>query len=551
MIAIRTGRQGPGDRWNHMGQTGELGKLVRRLFEDDHYLFVAKPAGLRVTGPGQAGETGVRALAGLFDTGNLLPVHALAEHVSGVLPLAKSAEAASKLADVLRSPRSTTQYQALVEGAPRRAPLAGKVSRKAAAPTLSLQVLRRRRERSVVSFPHPAARTADVLAALRAAKLLLIGQARRRGDQPPARPVSRLFLHRTEMQLKHPYTGRTLHPTAPLPRAFDTGLGAGDLLEDALQVAMCGRIPVVSQPDTDCYRLFTGKQEGIPGLVAERVGPVVILQTLQGKFAGDRERIRRIGKWYARTVGAAAVYHKRFVRGRDQAIGDDPELHAAVPLVGKPSAEEITVTEAGLRFQIRPHEGFSTGLFLDQRENRRRVREEAGEARVLNAFAYTCGFSVAAAVGGAAQTVSVDISAKALEWGRRNFAANGVKVDDHQFIRSEVFAYLGRARRQERTFDLIILDAPTFARSKRPSRVFSVAEHLRSLVAEACGVLAPGGIMFVSTNLRSCSGRWLHDQVATAAAEARRSLQIMAKPAIPLDFAADPEHAKSMWARFP
>ena len=114
-----------------------------------------------------------------------------------------------------------------------------------------------------------------------------------------------------------------------------------------------------------------------------------------------------------------------------------------------------------------------------------------------------------------------------------------------------MFAYLARARRQERSFDLIILDAPTFARSKRPARVFSIEEHLRPLVTEACGVLAPGGTMLVCTNIRSRSGRWLRDQIAAGAAEARRPFQITGTPAVPLDFAADPDHAKNVWVRFP
>ena len=98
------------------------------------------------------------------------------------------------------------------------------------------------------------------------------------------------------------------------------------------------------------------------------------------------------------------------------------------------------------------------GLFLDQRDNRRRIRAQARGKDVLNLFAYTCGFSVAAAAGGAASTVSVDLSPKALEWGRANFALSHLDPSDHQFIKSDAFDYLRRAARQGKRFDIIILD---------------------------------------------------------------------------------------------
>ena len=533
-----------------MEQSALAGKLVRRLFEDEHYLFVAKPAGLAVGGPRRSGRAGVNALATLFKLTALLPVRLLSEHTSGVLPLAKSPEAAARLADSLRSPRAAPTYQAVVEGSPQHARSIGRGRGKAPSPALELQVLRRRHGRSLVAFRHPATRIAEVRADLRAARLELLGEIRQRRDKPPRRQIGRLFLHRAEIRVRHPYTGKSVTVTAPLPQAFAAALSAGDLLEDYLQVALQARLPCLLEPGTDAFRLFTGKFEGIPGLVAEKGGPVIVLQTHQGKFQGDRDRIRRIGKWYARTFGAAAVYHKRFIKGRDRTADDDPGLHAAAPLMGRPIADQVTVRENDLLFLIRPHEGYSMGLFLDQRENRCRIGELAAGKRVLNAFAYTCGFSVAAAAGGADHTVSVDISARALDWGRRNFAANGISLDNHLFLRSEVFSYLARARRQNRSFEVIILDAPTFARSKRPARVFAIDEHLEPLVAEAAAVLAPGGTMLVCTNKRGHSGRWLGQQIAAAAARVRRPFQVTATPTAPPDFAADPDHAKSVFVRF-
>jgi len=110
--------------------------------------------------------------------------------------------------------------------------------------------------------------------------------------------------------------------------------------------------------------------------------------------------------------------------------------------------EEYAVLENGIRFLVRPHDGHSTGLFLEHRDNRKRVRRLAAGRNMLNAFAYTCGFSVAAALGGAAGTVSVDVSKKYLEWGKCNFAANELNLADHRFICSDIFDYYRRARRR-------------------------------------------------------------------------------------------------------
>lgn len=525
-------------------------KLVPRLFEDSHYLLVAKPAGFGVGVSRQPGAAGLEALAKVFDTPVLLPVHPLDEHVSGVLPLAKSEEAAARLREALASSPSVTEYLAVVEARPgascTQRPRRGKTSSAA----LSVKVLRHRQGRSLIAFNHRAARTADVRAVLRAAKLPLLGEGKRRGNEPPQRPTGRIFLHRARLRFRHPYTGQIVTANAPAPAAFKAAFSAADLVEDTLQVALSARIPCLLDPDVDAFRLLCDKFNGVPGLVADKFGPAIILQTHEGRFVGGDDRVRRIAKWYVRTLGATAIYLKRSVKGRDRVMDDDSELGVATPLLGEPLPAEITIREGGLLFLIRPYQGYAAGLFLDQRDNRRRVREMAAGKQVLNLFAYTCGFSVAAAAGGATWTVSVDISAKALEWGRRNLAANGIDPQNHGFIRSEVFDYLKRARRQTLAFDLIVLDAPTFARSKRPARTFSVAEDLRRLIAEATAVLAPRGTMLVSVNNRTCSARWLREQIAAAADDAGRPFQITATPALPLDFAVDPDHAKSAFVRF-
>ena len=167
---------------------------------------------------------------------------------------------------------------------------------------------------------------------------------------------------------------------------------------------------------------------------------------------------------------------------------------------------------------------------------------------VLNLFAYTCGFSVAAAAGGASAVTSVDLGKARLEAGKVNFALNGLALENHTFICDEAFAYLARAKRQGRVFDLIIIDPPTFARAKRPKRSFALEKDLRALLAEALAVLNPGGTMLVCTNSRKASKRWLLDQVAAAAGS--RRFTVTGAPPLPDDFAVDPHHARSVLVRF-
>ncbi len=528
-------------------------RYVRVLYEDEHYLFVDKPAGLRLTGGGsRQASSALDWLADTLDQEGLRVVHPLEDLVSGVLPLAKSEEASDRLMKALASPRTRIDYLSVASGQPRLPGQTGKGGRRQKSTTLPVRLVRQRKKLSLVACHHPAARTAAVRADLQTVGLVTLGDVprKRRSSRPGKRLAGRLFLHRASVRCRHPYTRQPLAVKAGPPAAFKTAMTAADLLEDTLEVALMARLTCLGERGTDAYRLFAGKPDGIAGLVVEQLGRVAILQTHQGKFQGDQDRIRRVAKWYKRALTLDAVYHKRFVANRSSSPDDDPELRSPVPLLGKAVPEEFEVTENKLRLLVRPYDGASVGLFLDQRENRRRVRELAAGRRVLNAFSYTCGFSVAAAKGQASETVNVDVSKRALEWGKRNFGANKLALDKHMFIRSDIFDYFKRARRQKRSFDLMILDAPTFARSKKPARVFSIAKDLPRLLEEALGLLAPDGCILLSTNNRALSAAALREHVAEAAAAAGRRFQITTAPLLPPDFASDTGYAKSLIVRF-
>lgn len=188
-------------------------------------------------------------------------------------------------------------------------------------------------------------------------------------------------------------------------------------------------------------------------------------------------------------------------------------------LAGKPMEADYRVRESGVEYRVDFFAGHSFGLFLDQRENRFRFLQNRiapgfsafpnkGQKPplALNAFAYTCGFSVCAALAGA-KVFSVDLSQKYLDWGKQNFAFNGLNPEDHEFLRGDVFGWLRRLQRRGRRFDAIVLDPPTFSRSKE-SGVFQVERDLPPLAKTAIGLLSAGGRLLISCNKES----WLPDR---------------------------------------
>lgn len=312
--------------------------------------------------------------------------------------------------------------------------------------------------------------------------------------------------------------------------------------------AVAARPDLLARPDVDAVRLFNGRSDGLDGVVIERFADVLIVQLHEGHLRSDPRQVKDLATAFRDLLGSRAVYRKWFVRDRNR---PDPTIEREHrdprPWIGDPVPAEITVVEHGLRFIVRPWDGFSVGLFLEHRGNRRRIRELAAGRRVLNTFSYTCGFSVAAAAGGAAHVASVDVSKRYLEWGRSNFAANALPVDEHRFFCSDIFAFYRRAGRQERRFDLIVLDPPTFGQARRPKRVFSIRDHLEELCAGAVNLLEPGGLILLSTNHRATGRAELES--AMKAACGRRAMTLVERPGLPVDFAGDPGYARSVLVR--
>ncbi|MFQ5807797.1 MAG: class I SAM-dependent rRNA methyltransferase [Phycisphaerae bacterium] len=317
---------------------------------------------------------------------------------------------------------------------------------------------------------------------------------------------------------------------------------------DCFERALAARENLLRSPRTNVCRVLNGSADGIDGLVIEKLGDVLIAQLHEGRLRLAEPCVRSLCAHARRRLGARAVYRKCFVPDRGAAEQTLNELHTdPTPWVGEAVESEFPVRENGIRFLIRPYQGYSVGLFLEHRENRQRVRTLASGRALLNAFAYTCAFSVAAALGAAAATTSVDVSSKHLEWGKRNFAVNAIDPARHTFICADIFDYYRRAKRQRRCFDLIVLDPPTFARSRRPKRTFVLTDDLERLVTGAVELLSAGGYLLLATNHRGTSRRRLERVVAVTAGA--RPCEIVERPRLPRDFRGDPGYARSILAR--
>jgi len=212
-------------------------------------------------------------------------------------------------------------------------------------------------------------------------------------------------------------------------------------------------------------------------------------------------------------------------------------------IVGNAAESLQTVAiENHLKFGIDFGAGYSVGLFVDQRENRRFVRQVKSK-RVLNCFAYTCSFSVAAASAGA-HTVNVDLSKKSLERGRQNFALNELSTEGHQFIADDVRSVLRRLARLGEKFDAIILDPPTFSRTKGGA-AFHIEKDFEGLIAAALEIADPDARILLSTNCETLTEQALERMARYSLKLSRRAGKIHREPS-PADFPPGAA-ARSIW----
>jgi len=260
-----------------------------------------------------------------------------------------------------------------------------------------------------------------------------------------------------------------------------------------IRKAIDTRYSLSDSRDTDSFRLIYAESDGIPGLIVDRYGDVLVLQSLT---AGSEFWKETLADLLLEETGFSTIY--------ERSDADVRELEGLEPKVGLlrgvlPNSR-ITIHESGLKFNVNLESGHKTGFYLDQRPNRLRVRELAKDKDVLDGFCYTGGFTVNALAGGAKSVLSIDSSADALALAKENVELNGFPIEKTNLLEGDVFQLLRKFRDENRSFDMIILDppkfAPTAAQAERATRGYKDINLL------AFKLLRPGGLLVTF----SCSG---------------------------------------------
>jgi 23S rRNA (cytosine1962-C5)-methyltransferase len=354
-------------------------------------------------------------------------------------------------------------------------------------------------------------------------------------------PAGRVWLQAWKIGFRHPATGDPVEYSVPCEQPGPGG-EAGTGVWEAM----------VDPTETDAFRWLHGAASGCPGVSVERLGRQLLIQST-GPTPSLEARRRPFG------FRESGVYLKALRRDVRQTGTTET---SPVRISGEAAGEAFPVRENGVGYEVSFGEGYSYGLFLDQRDNRRRLLtghvaagfplfpEGAAGKEVLNAFAYTCAFSVCAALGGA-RTTSLDLSRKYLEWGRRNFLLNGLDPAAHDFIYGDCFDWLRRLGKKGRRFDGVLLDPPTFSRSKEHGD-FRAELDYGLLVEGALRLLAPGGVLFASTNAARLGAPEFLAQVAGAVGKLGRRITAQHYVPQPPDFPItrdEPAYLKTVWLR--
>jgi 23S rRNA (cytosine1962-C5)-methyltransferase len=542
------------------------------IFEDEHLLAVNKPAGWNTHSPSPFAGEGIYEWLRQREPrwASLAILHRLDKETSGVLVFGKTSLANRSLTEQFARRDVRKNYLLLTDREIPRLAFTMKsalirvgdkyASRPGGEPAETLFVplletpFSRENSRLRLARAEPlTGRTHQIRVHAAENGFPILGDTLYGGTAAP-----RVFLHAAGIAFRHPATN------APV------ALSAPDNFEAEPRLAL--RASVIDPETTNAFRLIHGASDGWSGGQVDKLGGFLLSQSEAPLSASQQaELVRLAGKFSAR-----GAYHKRLTRHVRQATPAEtsPQL-----VWGEPAPAPFEILENGVRYELNFNEGYSTGLFLDQRDNRRRwltghvaadfqlpmadgrwgsappvqVQGPKAEIRnpkpeILNVFAYTCAFSVCAAMAGA-RVASLDLSRKYLEWGRRNFALNGLASGAHDFIYGDAFDWLRRLAKKGRRFDAVVLDPPTFSQSKQHG-VFRVERDLGDLVAAAVRVLPPGGVLLVSANTAGWEAEQFVASVESGLQLGKRAILKRHYVPQPPDFPisrAEPAHFKSLW----
>ncbi|HEL2111414.1 TPA: class I SAM-dependent rRNA methyltransferase [Streptococcus suis] len=252
---------------------------------------------------------------------------------------------------------------------------------------------------------------------------------------------------------------------------------------------------------TNAFRLFNQDGDNFGGLTVDLYDTYAVFSWYNTFVYSIKNRI--IAAFQEVFPEVKGAYEKIRFKGLD---------HESAFLYGQEAPEFFTVLENGVAYQVFMNDGLMTGIFLDQHEVRGSLVDglAAGKS-LLNMFSYTAAFSIAASMGGAVETTSVDLAKRSRELSKAHFKVNGLELDNHHFVVMDVFEYFKYAKRKGLSYDVIVLDPPSFARNKK--QTFSVAKDYHKLISQSLEILNPKGIIIASTNAANVSVEKFRQQI--------------------------------------
>ena len=297
-------------------------------------------------------------------------------------------------------------------------------------------------------------------------------------------------------------------------------------IERTLASAIKHRKAYFDDSDTTAFRVFNGEGDGFGGLTIDYFdGFYLISWYSEGMYAFKELVVAALGQ----VVDFKGVYEKKRFDTKGQYIDDDDFV------TGQRGEFPLIVQENGVNFAVYLNDGAMTGIFLDQREVRNAIKENYAQGKtVLNTFSYTGAFSVAAALGGAVKTTSVDLAKRSSSKTIEQFSVNGIDYESQDILVMDVFNYFKYAKRKELKFDLVILDPPSFARSKKYT--FSTAKDYPGLMKEAIAITGKNGVIVASTNNASFGMKKFKGFIDKAFKDLGLKYSIVEEYTLPSDF---------------
>ena len=270
------------------------------------------------------------------------------------------------------------------------------------------------------------------------------------------------------------------------------------------------------------HRILNGSGDGLPGITGDVYGEHAVLYAYsRGLFSTGRT----VAEQLVEEHGLLGVVVK--LRGRDAAQSSIKQ-----EIIGQAPPERLVAHEEGVPFEVHLSSGLNVGLFTDMREHRQLLSRYVKGKRVLNTFSYTGSLSVAAARAGASSVTSVDLASGVQKWARANFELSGLDPGAHTFITQEVTSFMKRAARDGETFDVIIVDPPTYSAAR--AGAWSMRKDYPDLIARALALLGRGGLLWLSANARELPP--LPGLARDAFARAGRWGQVLSVGGLPPDY---------------